>query len=622
MEVPAEVLQGWQQTVDLIAEVVDIPACLIMRVHSDEIEVFISSQSPGNPYPQNETAELGFGLYCETVIYKRQELLVPNALTDPAWDKNPDIPLGMISYCGLPLYWPNGNPFGTICMLDKRENSYTPRSRQLLARFQAAIETDLITLYQQAELKLANLLLEQRIHDRTIELERINHQLALEIDTRTAMQRSLEYHQQYDSLTGLANRFSLTDRLTKMLQHPDDAKNGLAVIYLGLRNFKSINDSYGYVIGDKVLVELSHRIRQQLASDHFIARGTGDEFVVLMPSDDAPSQALELVNRLSQCITRAFNIEDHSITVLVNSGIALAPTDSREAVALLQKAGAAMSASKELGRYLSFFSTATQNAIDERYQLETHLVDALRNNELTLHYQPLICIETRKVLGAEALLRWHNPVLGQVAPDRFIGLAERNGQIIEIGNFVLRTAIEQAEQWQQLAAPFRIAVNISPVQFRDDQLVDYIQHLLTCYSMPAECLELEITEGVLLQDEHQASRMIKALQALGLRISLDDFGTGYSSLSYLQKYAFDTLKIDRSFIGHLADREQDRELARAIIAMAKKLKLHVIAEGVETTEQDQFILAEGCEIGQGYLYGRPVPADQFTRQYLSDTNDL
>lgn len=276
-----------------------------------------------------------------------------------------------------------------------------------------------------------------------------------------------------------------------------------------------------------------------------------------------------------------------------------------------------MTISKAEGIPYSFFNQDTQIALSQRYQLESHLVDALRNNELSLHYQPFIELKTHKVIGAEALLRWHNPVLGQVSPDRFIALAERNGQIMEIGNFVLHSAIKQAADWcQMLQRDFKIAINISPVQMRNPRFVEHIAELLTLYQLPATALELEITEGMLLQDEHLAHQAIMQLQELGIRISLDDFGTGYSSLSYLQKYSFDTLKIDRCFISKLENSEQDRELTKAIIAIGKKLKLKVIAEGVENQNQDSFIRNEECDLGQGYLYGKPVTPAQFEHDFI------
>ena len=617
IDVPEAMCGGWQQTVDLIAEVVDIPVSLIMRIHRDEIEVFTRSQTAGNPYEPNEMAELGHGLYCETVIDTQEELLVENALTDPDWDRNPDIKLGMISYCGLPLSWPDGTPFGTLCMLDSRENCYSPQSRRLLARFQASVEADLATLFQQQRLERANHQLEQRVRQRTQQLENLNLQLCREIDHRSSVERTLAYNREFDSLTGMANRCSLVDYLARQmaLLEAAEASDQLALLYLGIRNFKSINDSYGYLVGDKVLLEIANRLQKSLAAEHFVARTTGDEFAVVICGPDIAGQALQVQQQLFQGLSPVISIYGHGISLLTNAGIAIAPLDSTDASALIQKASAAMSASKELDQNCCFYNNTNQSAIDDRYLLETHLVDALAKGEMSLHYQPLICTRSRKVLGAEALLRWQHPQMGNIPPDRFIPLAERNGQIIEIGNFVLRQAIEQAARWKTLTdQPFRIAVNISPVQFRDGQLSGHIRHLLDSYDLSPDLLELEITEGVLLQSAHQAEQRLQALHQLGVRISLDDFGTGYSSLSYLQKYAFDTLKIDRSFIASLDSQPKDKELVRAIIAFARKLNLHLVAEGVENEAQHRFLVDEQCECAQGYLYGRPMPAAVFEQR--------
>ncbi|MGC3835216.1 putative bifunctional diguanylate cyclase/phosphodiesterase [Moritella viscosa] len=402
-----------------------------------------------------------------------------------------------------------------------------------------------------------------------------------------------------------------------MLEYVDD-ENELAVIYLGIRNFKSINNSYGYAIGDKVLLEVSQRIHQQLTTEYLVARCWGDAFAVVVRDDNVVEQAIDLIARFSQAFESTFIIDDYVITAQVCCGVALADSPEDKGISLVERAEAAMSASKDTGTYYNFFTEELSAAIGERHYLESHLAEALDKNEMSVHYQPMICIKTRRVMGAEALIRWQNPILGAVAPDRFIYLAEQNGQILALGNFVLRTAMEQAAQWRKsFGGDFCIAVNMSPVQFRDDNLVSRIAQLLAYYRLPGSSLELEITEGVLLQDEKKAAKAIAGLQNLGVRISLDDFGTGYSSLSYLQKYSFDTLKIDRSFIMNLMERDQDKELARAIIAMAKKLNLQVVAEGVETAEQDQFIVDEGCDYGQGYLYGKPVPATMFMGQYLS-----
>ncbi|MFV7785178.1 putative bifunctional diguanylate cyclase/phosphodiesterase [Shewanella marisflavi] len=614
--VPDEMFNGWQQTLDLLSEIVDTPAILIMRVTDKDISVFTSSQHPDNPYKRHDTEGLGHGLYCETVIKNQSELVVPNALKDKEWDSNPDIKLGMIAYCGLPLTWPNGDPFGTLCMLDNHERDYGRTFRHLLARFQNAINANLASLYQSAKLLHLNQILETKVQERTLELTKLSKKLLSEIEHRTAIENSLQFHKDHDPLTGLANRLGFINQLSQQLSQADELNT--YVIYFGLRNFKSINESHGYVIGDKVLQLFSQRIKGILHKDNLFARIAGAEFVIAHRGTN-PLE-LPLINSIIQTANIPFALANFSINIPCCIGVAIAPTDAQDAAELMQKAGAAMSISKSDGTPYSFFNKLTQTNIERRCLLESHLVDALKNQELSLHYQPLFSLQHQGVIGAEVLLRWHSPLLGDVPPDQFISLAENNGQIIAIGNFVLHTAIEQAAQWlcRDPSQQFRVAINISPLQFRDVDFADYIANLLSLYQLPPSSLELEITEGVLLQDEQLAKHIIDRLQTLGVKISLDDFGTGYSSLSYLQKYSFDTLKIDRCFITNLEKNEQDRELTRAIIAMGKKLTLNVIAEGVETQAQDDFIRQEECDFGQGYLYGKPTDAISFEHCYLTN----
>ncbi|MEE2028427.1 putative signaling protein [Shewanella oneidensis] len=303
------------------------------------------------------------------------------------------------------------------------------------------------------------------------------------------------------------------------------------------------------MIGDKVLAILGQRLQHNTHNDTFIARMAGAEFVLVQAYQPSEIETNKLINQIINCCHSPVGIANTLISLHCSIGIAQAPNDGIDAATLLQKAGAAMNISKAEGLAYTHFDQQTQRALSQRYLLESHLIEALKRNEFSLHYQPIIELNTRNVIGAEALLRWHNPVLGSVTPDQFIPLAERNGQIMEIGNFVLHSTIQQTANWcNMLQREFKIAINISPIQMRNPRFAEHIAELLTLYQLPATALELEITEGMLLQDEHLAHNAIHQLRELGVSISLDDFGTGYSSLSYLQKYAFDTLKIDRCFI--------------------------------------------------------------------------
>ena len=616
IEIPEQMFRGWQQTVELIAGIMNLPAALIMRVHHNDVRIFASNET-ANPLLPSLSDSKQLSCYSAQVIYNRAELLIEDTSMDFTWSGDKNVSVDIMAYYGLPLTWPNEQAFGTLCVLDTQAREFSAHCKLLISRFQQSMCADLAILYEKAELLHANRKLQNLLAKKSMALTLSNQALLHEQDSRSALESTLIYQQEYDTLTGVANQISLVNQMDEMLEYVDD-ENELAVIYIGIRNFKSINNSYGYGVGDKVLLEVSQRIHQQLTTECLVARCWGDAFAVVVRDENVVEQAIDLISRLSQSFESTFIIDDYAITTQVCCGIALADSAEDKAIALVERAEAAMTASKDKGTCYNFFTEELSAAIGERHYLESHLAEALDKNEMSVHYQPMICVKTRQILGAEALIRWHNPILGAVAPDRFIHLAEQNGQILALGNFVLRTAMEQAAHWRKsFGDDFCMAVNMSPVQFRDDNLVSRIAQLLSYYRLPGSSLELEITEGVLLQDEQKAAKAIAGLQKLGVRISLDDFGTGYSSLSYLQKYSFDTLKIDRSFIMNLMERDQDKELARAIIAMAKKLNLQVVAEGVETAEQDQFIADEGCDYGQGYLYGKPVPAAMFKGQYLS-----
>lgn len=621
ISVPASMLEGWQEIVDLVADITECPAALIMRIHAKEMEVFSTSRSSGNPYAPHALDSLGHGLYCETVIRERRPLVVPNAFNDPEWDHNPDIKLGMICYCGMPIFWPDDTPFGTICILDSKERHFSDRTYSLLGRFQSAIEGHLQVLYHKAEVQALNQELEAKVRERTQSLADLSARLLKEIEQRTAAEGHLEFHRSYDALTHLPNRATLTQRLQEMLPGIRDNEQ-LTLIYFGLKNFKSVNDSYGYLAGDQILISLAQRLSMKLPDDWILSRIAGAEFVLAARHDRNPDLAEQVIERILHDCSIPFSVNNNSITVKTNLGVALAPMDATDSVSLLQRASAAMSISKKEGAGVSYFGKETQKAANERLLLESHLLDALRLDELHVYFQPLMCLrQGGKIIGAEALLRWHSPELGNVGPDRFIPLAESNGQIIEIGNYVLHQALKQAARWHLLTEqPFKVAINISPLQFRERHFVEHIDDLLKLYQLPPQSLELEITEGILLQDEHHAKTSLARLRQLGVSISLDDFGTGYSSLSYLQKYAFDTLKIDRSFVSHLEFNEQNRELTRAIIAMAHKLHLAVIAEGVENAFQEAFIRDEGCDYAQGFLYGKAVASEHFEAMLL-EQND-
>ncbi|EEW10515.1 conserved hypothetical protein [Vibrio mimicus VM573] len=325
IDVPQNMLDSWQEIVDLIADITQCPASLIMRIHEHDIEVFTSSRSAGNPYPPKARDNLGHGLYCETVVRERRMLDVPNALADPDWDHNPDIKLGMVCYCGLPVFWPDDSAFGTICILDSKERHFDDRVHSLLSRFQSAIEGQLETLYHKAELRKLNQELEQKVVERTQTLADLSTKLLKEIEQRTVAEDYLDFHRHYDPLTKLPNRVTLSERLQPELKKISDDQQ-ITLIYFSLRNFKSVNDSYGYQVGDQILSALCQRLSHNLPENWLLARIVGSEFVLVARHKRNQAETKKVISRVVQACTLPFNTNNLNITLQCHLGIALAPT--------------------------------------------------------------------------------------------------------------------------------------------------------------------------------------------------------------------------------------------------------------------------------------------------------
>lgn len=444
----------------------------------------------------------------------------------------------------------------------------------------------------------------------------IRHYLAVKEDVtlRKQQEERILHQAHFDVLTDLPNRFLALDRLSQLLNEAQRNKDLAAVMFLDLDDFKKINDTLGHDIGDKLLIEAATRLRSVARSADTVGRLGGDEFIVLLgglsDANDARPVAENLLNRFRD----PFRIDGRELVLTISVGIAIYPDDGTSSAELLRSADSAMYHSKEQGRNVyHFFTNAMNQDVARRLQVEEQLRGALERGELYLCYQPLVNVVTCTIVGVEALLRWNNPALGKVSPDEFIPIAEQSGLIIPIGRYVLNQALSMEAKWQQKCeSQFTMAINLSPCQFRDLDLVAFVEDAMGQSGVSGESLTLEITEGVLMSGHTYIDDALAALSELGVSIAMDDFGTGYSSLSYLRSYPFNTLKIDRSFINDIIANPADRELVNATIAMAHGLGLKVVAEGVETEEQLAFLAAQSCDFAQGYLFSKPVSADEIT----------
>jgi len=848
LSVPDEIFNNWQEILNLLAEIAHVPAALIMRVHAQEIEVFGKSQNKENIYPQGEKADLDSGLYCETVMDTQKQLIVPYALEDVNWENNPDVELGMISYFGLPLIWPNGEIFGTICLLDVKKNNYSLKYQKLIKRFRENIQSDLITIFNNSrqakkhkqlkselhfseekyqtlietipavsytasfdgksnkkyvspqiksmlgfspehdqsatdcwikqlhpddservlnevqetcrtkknfhseyrmltktgetiwvtdeaklitaakgnEIQLQGLITdttEKKIYedklqkqniyiqkvidgvsdgimvvkpDFTVELMNkaiknayekitcadpqqpkcyeITHHLStpctnethqcpvkqvLEtgknssvahrhliddgieqfVDIKAAPLKdttgnitavilaihditplldiqnklhehavALNYQANHDELTNLPNRVLFIDRLNQAIKVANRSHNKIAILFIDLDRFKEINDSMGHSIGDKVLIEISSRLTSCIRESDTIARLGGDEFIVILDNinntDVATKIAETIIDKIKSCVP----IDEHKFYVTASIGISIFPNDGNNTELLIKNADAAMYKAKDDGRntYRYYTEEMTQKAF-EHVLLESNFRSALENDELTVYYQPQVNIVDGRIVGIEALVRWIHPQLGLISPDKFIPLAEITGLIIRLGEIVLAQASKHVSQWKNKTHfEGRLAINLSIKQLEQNNFVSNVHKILKENKCQPDWIEFEVTEGYLMTNPELATQTLHEIRKMGITVSIDDFGTGYSSLSYLKKLPINKLKIDRSFVLDLASNEEDKAIVVSVISLAKAMKLNVIAEGVETIEQKNFLQSQGCNIVQGYLYSKPV----------------
>ncbi len=448
----------------------------------------------------------------------------------------------------------------------------------------------------------------------------ITHFVAVfaDISSLKHAQARLDYQAHHDPLTGLPNRTLFENRLQTALLHSEESGSLGAVLFLDLDRFKHINDSLGHPVGDLLLKGIAQRLKEHLRDIDTVARLGGDEFIVLLPGLLQPSDAVSIANKLLACFSAPFQAGEHEFFISSSIGCSLFPNDGTDVATLVKNADAAMYRSKAKGRNrVESYTRDLTSQASERIALEQELRRALDRNELSLSFQPKTSLQTNSMVGAEALIRWSHPTFGEVPPEHFIPLAEENGMILQIGDWVIEQACLQMHAWRKTHKPFGpLSVNLAGAQLRQPHLVTRIEQLLADNGLEPGCLQLEITENFIMSQTQEALAVLHKLKKLGVQLAIDDFGTGYSSLSYLKRLPLDILKIDQSFVRGLPEDTHDAAIVRAIIALGRSMQLTVIAEGVENSEQQQFLAAEGCEQMQGYIVSLPLPPDEFCARFL------
>jgi len=442
----------------------------------------------------------------------------------------------------------------------------------------------------------------------------VRHYYAIfsDITERKATEQRLIHLTHYDALTDLPNRLQLNDMLKRALAEAERHRSMLAVLYVDLDRFRHINESLGHGVGDRLLVEVAHRLTQAAGPENTVSRHGGDEFTVLLPDADADAAA-HVAQNLLDALAAAIDLGDQQLVVSASIGIATYPADGHDIDTLRQASDIAMyRAKQDGGNIFRFHSAALQQHVSNTLKTENALHRGLRDGEFELHYQPQIEMSSGRIIGCEALLRWRDPTVGLRSPAEFIPVAEESGLILPIGAWVMKTAAAQCKAWRDSGyGQMVVAVNVSALQFRQTDFVNQVQRVLTDSGLPAQALDIELTESAVADDPERAIALIQSLHDLGVQLSIDDFGTGYSSLSHLKRFNIHKLKIDQSFVRDLMTDADSASIVQAVISMSANLGLSSIAEGVETAEQAAWLQERGCSMAQGYLYARPMDAKAF-----------
>ena len=452
-------------------------------------------------------------------------------------------------------------------------------------------------------------------------LKKIQTDLEKSLKAIEKQKELIEYKDNHDSLTHLPNRVLLLDRLEQSINilKKDDKK--IAVLFIDLDHFKEINDSMGHHVGDKVLLEFSKRVKSSISKTDTFARLGGDEFCIILNDIDDIVQVSDFILNCMQRAKTPINVNNQDLYINMSIGISMYPSDGQEANTLLKNADAAMFKAKDSGRsrYCFYDEEMTKKAYS-RITLETHLREAFQNDELVVYFQPQINAKSSKIIGMEALVRWKHPTMGFVYPDAFIPLAERTGMIVELDRIVMKKSISQFQKWYKDGLnPGKLSLNLAIKQMEDKSFIEYFNELLKDKKHLYDFLEFEITESQVMENPEESIKILNQVRELGVSIAVDDFGTGYSSLAYLKKLPINKLKIDKSFIDDLPDDAEDVSISKTIIALCENLNLDVVAEGVENQEQADFLLENKCDNIQGYLYSKPISAEDMT-EFLKKYN--
>ncbi|MBU2895188.1 bifunctional diguanylate cyclase/phosphodiesterase [Vibrio hepatarius] len=608
--IPEDISDNWQNILNSIAESMSIPITFIINSNVENTSIFSSSVVTQEVHHTSSAKEIDRKISCRLPHNYHAHMLIRNVNKLMILPANNSSHLSIEHCRGLPVKWPDGRTFGTICISDDGHCSYQYGYNELITNFRNSIESQLTTLYQLEKLKKLNLELNYRVDLRNQDLVYVNNYLDQEKSKLKQAEDTINYQQKHDIGTGFLNHLALENESRRLIKCSENSGLLGAAIHITFTNGQQIQTHYGCNVWETLLTRFRQKVGDVDKCQIVTIRSSSLDLVLLVQTPRYLSTLDNLCQRLTKVCQSEFEIDDEQFHLHAYIGISTTD-DTLCSKNLLHYASKASYSNKDVGNNFSYFSQVFTNEHQDHHKLEAYLLQAVRNDELLVYFQPKICMKSHHWIGAEALLRWRHPTLGDISSETLIHIAEQNGLIFQVGSFVLKNAIQKGSEWVKRNSEFKIAINISVIQLNSPNFVNHIKGLLTKYQLSPKNLELEITESGLVIDEAVMSHTMSCLHELGVTLSLDDFGTGYSTYDYLKKFPFDVLKVDKSFIKKIDENSEDQEIVKSIIDIAKKFNLQVTAEGVENKKHEKFITNEGCDFAQGYLYAKPMPYDEF-----------
>ncbi|WP_261836161.1 sensor domain-containing diguanylate cyclase [Vibrio ishigakensis] len=623
LQIPNKTYRSWQDMLEILAQFARVPIASINRLSANQLEVYCVNHNPNNPYRVGTALPLNGEQFCETVLKNDKVFRIKNALESSDWHKkSPVVNLGIRAYLGIPIHWPNGSPFGTLSIHDVKPNQFKPQVLELLSVFKDSVEAQLTVIYQNQKLQRNNEALMSRIHNRTVELASLSYQLDQEASRRKQLEREVHYQQYHDIGSGLLNAKAWELESNRLINQTDLYNQEIAVFYVGISNGARIQTELGAEALDNVIKQLKEKLGRLGHFKQIVARPHSSDIAYTLVNPISNSQYDSTIQRVLDTTSQEFQVGENSLRLQAYIGVSVTePHAGQRNLGVTVQARQAMQSAQESGKRILFFDEASIDSGTRFNRMESYFMESLRDQTLSLHFQPQVSVHSGLWESATTSVHWDHPILGSVSELSINQMCDQPDLADAMCQFLVHKAMETAVKWRKHNPDFRIAIKLSASQFASKLLPEILQTNLNQFKLPTDAIELEISEKNLVANEAALSSALDDLSKMGITLTMSDFGHGHASFSYLKHSPFKRIKIDKSFTYNLQHSSEDRAFLYSLMQIIEKLKLDPVLTGIETQEQEQWLMQFNTPFAEGEKYQSPIDSKEFeqalSRQALS-----